>query len=102
MCGYEAIPYILLAHYRYTRFVGEPGAYRAASFTPEMIKQLCTPLIALLSPLLFFAPNAHCTALYQVYTSSIGKAEWNTFIQKLSTEWKEFVVNVRINVMDCS
>ncbi len=81
-------------------FYGEPGVDRGSSLTTEMVKRLHTPLIALLSPLLFFAPDAHCAALQAVWHNGVPKAEWNAFIRKLSTEWQEFVINVRINGMD--
>ncbi|KAK0434279.1 hypothetical protein EV421DRAFT_1992243 [Armillaria borealis] len=81
---------------RYMLFYGEPGVDRGSSLMTEMVKHLHTPLIALLSPLLFFAPDAHCTALQAVWHNGVPKAEWSAFIRKLSTEWQEFIINATV------
>ncbi|KAK0218315.1 hypothetical protein EDD85DRAFT_781114 [Armillaria nabsnona] len=55
-----------------------------------------TPLIALLLPLLFFAPDVHCTALQAVWQNGVPKTEWSAFIQKLSAEWRELIINATV------
>ncbi len=94
---YDANSYILLARKRYLDFYGEPGAYLGPpdQVDREAYKQLRTPLITLLSPLLFFAPDVHYLSLHQLCYDGITKEEWSVFIRKLSTEWQDFDINVR-------
>ncbi|PBL04141.1 hypothetical protein ARMGADRAFT_1070616 [Armillaria gallica] len=77
---------------RYMLFYGEPGVDRGS----DMVKRSHTPLIALLSPLLFFAPDVHCTALQAVWHNGVPKTEWSAFIQKLSAEWRELIINATV------
>ncbi len=81
-------------------FYGEPGVDRGSGLTTDMVTRSHTPLIVLLSPLLFFAPDVHCTALQAVWHNGVPKTEWSAFIQKLSAEWRELIINVRIDVID--
>ncbi|SJK99616.1 uncharacterized protein ARMOST_02924 [Armillaria ostoyae] len=83
---------------RYVNFYGEPGAYLGppGQFDREAYKQIRTPLILLLSPLLFFAPDTHYIALHELFVDGVTKADWSAFIQKLSTEWQDFVINATV------
>ncbi|KAK0193446.1 hypothetical protein F5146DRAFT_1181375 [Armillaria mellea] len=84
------------SHDRYIHFHGEPGARRGSRHKAEMVERSHTPLIVLLSPLLFFAPDVHCTTLYRVWDNGVAKADWITLVRKLSTEWQEFVINATV------
>ncbi|KAK0218286.1 hypothetical protein EDD85DRAFT_961562 [Armillaria nabsnona] len=80
---------------QYVNFYGEPGPFLGS--TLSNIKQpLHTTVIALLSPLLFFAPDIHHTALYGIWCNYISQTEWSAFIRKLSTEWQDFVINATV------
>ncbi|SJK99601.1 uncharacterized protein ARMOST_02909 [Armillaria ostoyae] len=83
---------------RYVSFYGEPGPYLGPSgqLNREAYKQIRTPLILLLSPLLFFAPDTHYIALHELFVDGVTKAEWSTFIRKLSTKWQDFVINATV------
>ncbi|KAK0214022.1 hypothetical protein IW262DRAFT_1300797 [Armillaria fumosa] len=75
-------------------FQVEPGVQIGRS---SQYNHKITPLIWLLSPLLFFAPDTHCIVLHELYNDGITPPGWSAFIRKLSTEWQDFVINVRIN-----
>ncbi len=81
-------------------FYGEPGAYLGplGQLDHETHKRLQTPLISLLSVLLFFAPDIHCIALRRLVFDGVIKADWSPFIRKLGTEWQEFIINVRTDI----
>ncbi|KAK0218283.1 hypothetical protein EDD85DRAFT_356854 [Armillaria nabsnona] len=83
---------------RYLEFYGEPGAYLGPSGPPDRAtyKRLRTPLILLLSPLLFFAPDIHCIALHGLLPSGVTKADWDALLRKLGTEWQDFVINATV------
>ncbi|SJK99661.1 uncharacterized protein ARMOST_02969 [Armillaria ostoyae] len=83
---------------RYVKFYGEPGPYLGppGQLNREAYKQSRTPLILLLSPLLFFAPNTHYIALLELLVDSVTKADWSAFIRKLSAEWQDFVINATV------
>ncbi|KAK0213996.1 hypothetical protein IW262DRAFT_1300775 [Armillaria fumosa] len=72
------------SHDLYIHFHGEPGTRRGARHKPETVQRSHTPLIVLLSPLLFFAPDVHCTTLYRVWDNGVAKADWIALIRKLS------------------
>lgn len=84
------------SHDRYIHFHGEPGARRGSRHKPETVERSHMPLIVLLSPLLFFAPDVHCTTLYRVWDNGVAKADWIALVRKLSTEWQEFVINATV------
>ncbi|KAK0193419.1 hypothetical protein F5146DRAFT_925315 [Armillaria mellea] len=94
--GYDAISHIIIARIRYMLFYGEPGVDRGSGLTTDTGKRSHTPLIALLSPLLFFAPDVHCVALQGVWYNGVPKTEWSAFIQKLSAEWQELIINATV------
>ncbi len=80
-------------------FYGEPGPFLGS--TDDNIEQPSrTTVIVLLSPLLFFAPDIHHTALYEIWYKNISPTDWSAFIRKLSTEWQDFVINVRTDTIN--
>ncbi|KAK0476462.1 hypothetical protein IW261DRAFT_1491350 [Armillaria novae-zelandiae] len=61
---------------RYLNFYGEPGArIFGIQQNHKIYKQSWTPLIQLLSPLLFFAPDAHCIVLHELCCDGITQPE---------------------------
>ncbi|KAK0470202.1 uncharacterized protein EV420DRAFT_95845 [Desarmillaria tabescens] len=85
---------------RYMHFYGEPDPFFGNNNSDEqghvLFKRFRTPLITLLSPLLFFAPDIHCTALHEICIDGISKTDWSAFTRKLSTEWQDFVINATV------
>ncbi len=52
-------------------------------------------LVRILSPILFFFPDIHLLELEKVWTDKIVvEALWKEFMQKLVSEWTEFVLYV--------
>jgi hypothetical protein len=50
-------------------------------------------LVAFLSPLLFFAPDVHLTALEGVWIDEmISHVPWKALASKPKDEWKEFIL----------
>ncbi|KAK0470205.1 uncharacterized protein EV420DRAFT_1473286 [Desarmillaria tabescens] len=89
---------------RYVNLYGEPQPFLCTNNSGEqghvIYKRSRTGLIAILSPLLFFAPDIHCAALHEVCHNGISKTDWSALIRKLSTEWQDFVINVGIRTID--
>ena len=54
-----------------------------------------TMLIRIASPILFFFPDVHLLELEKLWTDKIiVEAHWTEFMQKLLSEWTEFVLYV--------
>ena len=54
-----------------------------------------TILIRILSPILFFFPDVHLRELEKLWTDKIiVEALWREFMQKLVSEWTDFVLYV--------
>ena len=54
-----------------------------------------TPFIRILSPFLFYFPDVHLRELEKLWTDKIiVEALWREFMQKLVSEWTEFVLYV--------
>jgi hypothetical protein len=54
-----------------------------------------TILIRILSPTLFFFPDSHLQELENLWTDKIiVESLWKVFIEKLVTEWTDFVLYV--------
>ncbi len=100
MCIYELQSHIPLARKRYLNFYGEPGPHLGSTAKDNIKQPLRTAVIVLLSPLLFFAPDIHHNTLYEIWYKIISKPDWNAFIRKLSTEWQDFVINVRTDMIN--
>jgi hypothetical protein len=55
-----------------------------------------TWLIRLLSPLLYYAPDAHLEALEGLWIDeAINNVPWRKFIKRMEDEWQTFIVLVR-------
>ncbi|KAF8916378.1 hypothetical protein CPB85DRAFT_282509 [Mucidula mucida] len=79
---------------RFFHFYGQPSARleRNRSVYGALISRR-TLLITSLSPLLFFAPEVHLSALEKIWVDNIlNEATWATFISKLTSEWQEFIL----------
>ncbi|TFY69320.1 hypothetical protein EVG20_g3206 [Dentipellis fragilis] len=80
-------------YWRYTNFHGQRGARLIREKSIHGSKPQRTFLITALSPLLFWAPEAHLRDLEQIYVDFIlHEKTWSKFIKKLQNEWNEFVV----------
>lgn len=56
-----------------------------------------TLLVTILSPVLFWAPNDHLRALEKIWVDNIvHHGPWIRFIEKLNTEWQDFILFVRL------
>ena len=56
-----------------------------------------TILIRILSPILFFFPDIHLRELENLWTDKIiVESLWKAFIEKLVTEWTDFVLYVSL------
>ena len=54
-------------------------------------------LITILSPIFFWAPEIHLSELDKLWVDEIVyQVSWKRFIDKLQSEWQEFIVFVRI------
>jgi len=52
-----------------------------------------TPLVTILSPFLFWAPDIHLKALEKIWVDRlVHYGPWTEFIEKLNTEWQEFII----------
>jgi hypothetical protein len=50
-------------------------------------------LIAILSPLLFFAPYSHLTEFEKVWVDQkLSVINWKPLVSRLADEWKEFIL----------
>ncbi|KAA1477115.1 hypothetical protein DENSPDRAFT_875059 [Dentipellis sp. KUC8613] len=79
-------------YWRYTNFHGQRGARLIREKSIHGSKPQRTFLITILSPMLFWAPEAHLGDLEQIYVDSILlEKTWSKFIKKLQNEWNEFV-----------
>ncbi len=101
MCDYyfEVQSHVSLARFRYVNFYGEPGPFLGSTDT-QMERLSRTAVIVLLSPFLFFAPDIHYIAFYEIWCKHISQTDWSAFIRKLSTEWQDFVINVRTDMIN--
>ncbi|KAI0823006.1 hypothetical protein BC628DRAFT_1326187 [Trametes gibbosa] len=84
----------LFAHQRYLNRYGQ--TYARLGRTQSVLdtkKHPKTPLITLLSPLFWNAPEVHLRALEKIWIDGIITIEpWSGFIGKLQNEWQEFVL----------
>jgi hypothetical protein len=67
----------------------------AAKVSTRTGRRKRTILIRFLSPLLFFFPDVHLRELEKLWTDEIiVEALWRDFMQKLVSEWTDFVLYV--------
>ncbi|KAK0449708.1 uncharacterized protein EV420DRAFT_760800 [Desarmillaria tabescens] len=92
VCSIGRFMYIFVQQ-RFYNFHGQPGARLEREKSVYGRKPKRTPLVALLSPLLFFAPDIHLTSLEKIWGDGlVSKVSWTIFIEKLNTEWQEFIL----------
>ena len=61
-----------------------------------------TLLVTILSPVLFWSPNDHLRVLEKLWVDNIvHHGPWIQFIEKLNTEWQEFILFVRLPHFTC-
>jgi len=82
------------AHWRFIHFHGQktPRQDRHKSiYEGNNLRR--TYLIKILSPILFFFPDVHLRELEKLWTDKIiVEALWRDFMQKLVSEWTDFVL----------
>jgi hypothetical protein len=81
-------------HEKFMNFAGQPCArLDRDQAVYEIEEKHRTALITILSPLLFFAPDVHLSALEKVYIDElINQVPWKKLTSKLTEEWREFVL----------
>ncbi|KAH9020462.1 hypothetical protein EDB85DRAFT_521995 [Lactarius pseudohatsudake] len=82
------------AHWKFLHFHGQKGSRqdRYKSIYKGSSRKR-TILVRILSPILFFFPDIHLVELEKVWTDEIVvEALWKEFMQKLVSEWTEFVL----------
>ncbi|KAH8995341.1 hypothetical protein EDB92DRAFT_196891 [Lactarius akahatsu] len=82
------------AHWRFIHFHGQKvsrqDCYKSIY---KGSRRKRTKLVRILSPILFFFPDVHLLELQKVWTDEIVvEALWREFMQKLVSEWTEFVL----------
>ncbi|KAH9066349.1 hypothetical protein EDB87DRAFT_1590696 [Lactarius vividus] len=82
------------AHWKFLHFHGQKTSrqdrYKSIY---EGSRRKRTILVRILSPVLFFFPDIHLVELEKVWTDEIVvEALWKEFMQKLVSEWTEFVL----------
>jgi len=87
----------LLSFYAHWRFVHFHGQKTSRQDRHKSIYDGNSPkrtiLIRILSPFLFFFPSVHLRELEELWTDKIiVEAQWRDFMQKLVSEWTEFVL----------
>ncbi|KAH9922513.1 uncharacterized protein B0H18DRAFT_1017951 [Fomitopsis serialis] len=81
----------LFAHDRYHYFHGQKVARL------DRYQRKRTALAALLSPLLFNAPEVHLRSLERIWIDQIiNEIAWTQFIHKLQTDWQEAVLTATV------
>jgi hypothetical protein len=84
------------ANSRFLNFHGQNGARldRYSSVHGDVVPR--TWLIAIVSPLLFFAPDIILRDFENIWVDSmVALNSWKTFLPKLSGNWQEFTISVR-------
>lgn len=89
-------PSALLAHHRFLNFHGQNGARLCRDQTLYGKKGYDrSPLINILSPLFFSAPDEHLRGLERIWIDGvIVYPQWKHFIEKLKSEWSDFLLPV--------
>lgn len=83
---------------RFMHFHGEPNARLECDksvYKNHAADIQRTWLITILSPVLFFAPDVHVRSIQKIWVDGIiNKAIFGSFVEKLTTEWQEFILFV--------
>ncbi|KAK0212293.1 hypothetical protein DFS33DRAFT_1389807 [Desarmillaria ectypa] len=95
-CSIDRLMFIVFRE-RFINFYGQTGARleHDASVYDTAFKR--TLLVALLSPLLFFAPDIHLTTLKKIKGDGFFRiASWSGFTEKLYNEWREVILHATV------
>lgn len=86
----------LVAHHRFLHFHGQHGVRLSQTQTIHgEAKGGRSFLITLLSPFLFYAPDAHSNSLDLIWVDELVSHDaWGVFIETLNSEWIEFILYV--------
>ena len=86
-----------LAHWRFLYFHGQKNARLGRQQTVySKPPRGRSPLITLLSPVLFLAPNGYLREMEAMWTDEIiVKMVWQGFMSKLLREWEDIILWVR-------
>ncbi|KAL5522713.1 hypothetical protein ACEPAG_8731 [Sanghuangporus baumii] len=91
----------VLANERFFNFFGFNGARLSPyqSVRGQSGKKRRSPLITLLSPVLFYAPEVHLVALEKVWVDNIIKVRhWRDFQRKIERDWEQFILYATVLV----
>ena len=87
---------VCLAHWKFLHFHGQKASRQdryKSIYKGSRRKR--TMLVRILSPILFFFPDVHLRELEKLWTDKIiVEALWKEFMQKLVSEWTDFVLYV--------
>ena len=88
-------------HNRFLNFYGQTHARLGRDQSVyNNIKTRRTPLIKILAPFFWNAPEVHLRGLEKIWVDGIiAIIPWGSFIGKLQNEWQEFVLYVRSNLL---
>jgi hypothetical protein len=90
---------VCLAQWRFIHFHGQQTTRQDCY--KSIYKDSCrrrTYLIRIFSPILFFFPDVHLRELGKLWTDEIiVEALWKNFMQKLVSEWTDFVLYVSVH-----
>ncbi|KAK0192797.1 hypothetical protein F5146DRAFT_1041518 [Armillaria mellea] len=80
---------------RFYNFHGLPAArLECDKSVYEGARAKRSPLVILLSPLLFFAPDIHLASLNKIWGDGlVNQTRWAAFIKKLNTDWQDLIIN---------
>ncbi|SJK98588.1 uncharacterized protein ARMOST_01856 [Armillaria ostoyae] len=79
---------------RFYNFHGLPAARLGPDKSVYGAEAKRSPLVILLSPLLFFAPDFYLNPLYKICGDGpVTKPSWTVFIGKLKAEWQDLILN---------
>ena len=91
------------AHNQFVHLYGQRGARldRDQSVHGSIVNPR-TLLVTLLSPFLFWAPDVHLKALEKIWVDRlVHYGPWTEFMEKLNTEWQEFIIIVHLLHFTC-
>jgi len=93
---WQCLNLILVVQQRFYNHHGQPHARLDRDKTVYSSSNTRhSPLITLISPLLFSAPDVHLRSLQKTWVDNIiHHTAYNTLITKLTSEWQEFILYV--------
>ncbi|KAK0495876.1 hypothetical protein EDD18DRAFT_221842 [Armillaria luteobubalina] len=84
----------IFVHQRFYNFHGLPAARLEIEHSVYGTEAKRSPLVILLSPLLFFAPDIHLDSLNKLWGDGLVKQTgWDAFIKRLNTDWQDLIIN---------